>query len=134
MALWGEYNPSQNGTATNSAAIGQTGQIPLSTQSLTFLGNISDMQITFNGQPLNFLVTGSTANYNIYTADISAYAGQTGLLLFTAPYFGDGYIGGTPMIDNIQFSTTAVPEPGTLAVAALGTLLLGSRRWKRISH
>ena len=35
------------------------------------------------------------------------------------------------MLDNIQFSTTAVPEPGALALAALGTLLLGCRRWKK---
>ena len=85
------------------------------------------MQATFNGQPIDFLVTGSTANYTIYSADISAYAGQTGQLLFTLPPNVDGDYA---ILDNIQFSTTAVPEPGPFALAALGTLLLGFRRWR----
>jgi len=32
------------------------------------------------------------------------------------------------MLDNIQFSTTPAPEPGTLALLAVGGLLLGFRR------
>ena len=85
--LWGQFNPSGNSNAseTNSAAIGQTGQIPFSAKSLTFWGTIGGMQATFNGLPIDFIVTGSTANYTIYSADISAYAGQTGQLLLTDP-------------------------------------------------
>lgn len=115
-----------------TAAIGQTGTIPNNAQSLTFWGNVGGMQVTFNGQPIDYLVTGSTANYVIYSADISAYAGQTGQLLFTA-LAGNSYASGG-LIDNIQFSTTPVPEPSTLALAAFGGLLLGSRRWKRFSN
>jgi hypothetical protein len=81
------------------------------------------MQITFNSQPLNFLVTGSSANYDIYTADISAYAGQTGQLLFTVPPYVNSAI-----LDNIQFSSSPVPEPAALALAALGAGLLGCLR------
>jgi hypothetical protein len=127
--LWGEFNPSQNGTETNSAAIGQTGQIPLSSQSLVFWGNIGGMQVSFNGQSLNFFTIGSTANYNIYAANISSYAGQTGQLLFTDPNYGNTY-GGSAMIDNIQFSPLAVPEPNEFFLGALGSLLLGFRRWR----
>ena len=133
VMLWGEFNPNPPGNPafeTNSAAIGQTGQIPLFAQSISFWGTIGGMQATFNGQPLDFLVTGSTANYTIYSADISAYAGQTGQLLFNDPYYG-GTFGGPATLDNIQFSSTAVPEPSELALGALGALLLGFRRWRK---
>ena len=93
--------------------------------SIIFWGNDVGLNITFRSQLLNFVVTGSTANYNVYTADISAYAGQTGLLLFTETAYGNS------ALDNIQFSTTPVPEPSTLALGALGALLLGFRRWKK---
>ena len=46
----------------------------------------------------------NAANYTIYGADISAYSGQTGELLFTAPFRISG------MLDNIQFSSTPLPE------------------------
>ncbi len=78
--------------------------------------------VSFNGQTLSLTVLGSTPNYNIYGADISAFAGQTGQLLFTAaPQTID-------IIDNIQFSNLAVPEPTTLALTALGGAFLCLRR------
>lgn len=115
---------------TQGAAIGQTGTIPLTAQSMTFwwgtgLNNYS-LQITFGGNLLSFSPISSTANYVIYGADISGYAGQTGELLFTeGPSAGEG------VIDNIQFSSTTVPEPSEFALGALGTLLLGFRRWQK---
>jgi hypothetical protein len=108
----------------SSSAIGQTGQIPITAQSLTFWGG--DNFVSFNGQPLSIVLLGigSNPNYNIYGADISAFAGQTGQLLFTAPKLTGA------IIDNIQFSSSAVPEPSEFALAALGALLLGFRRWR----
>jgi hypothetical protein len=104
-------------------SMGQTGQIPVSAKSITFWGDIGGLQITFNNQPLFFSSLGSTANYSIYGADISVLAGQTGQLLFTLP----PYVGAAT-IDNIQFSSVPVPEPGGWALAALGTLLLSPLR------
>ena len=114
------------GTPT-TASIGQTGTIPIGKQSLTFyLGNaFVGLQVTFNGQPISYLVTGSTANYNIYAGDISAYAGQTGQLLFSTP------ANTAALLDNIQFTSSPVPEPSTFALTALGGLLLGFRRWRK---
>ena len=65
------------GAASYTVSISQTGQIPDSAQSITFWGNDPGLEVTFNGQPLNFLATGSTANYNIYSANISAFASNT---------------------------------------------------------
>jgi hypothetical protein len=77
------------GATTNGAAIGETGQIPLTAQSITYWGSSwnhqQNLQITFNGQLLSFIAISNTATYTIYGADISAYAGQTGELRFTAP-------------------------------------------------
>jgi hypothetical protein len=59
-----------------------------------------------------------TANYNIYEANIGAFAGQTGQLLFTSTGYptavGD-------MIDNIQFSSSPIPEPSPSLLLLLGS-------------
>jgi len=59
-------------------------------------------------------------NRYIWGADISPFAGQTGTLGF----FGAGYL------DNIQFSSEPIPEPGIVGLIVLGDLLLGWR-WQR---
>jgi hypothetical protein len=109
-----------------SAAVGQTGEIPPSAQSITFWGN-NVLNITFAGQNLTFTQIGSAANYNIYSAGISAYAGQTGQLLFTATS------GTSDMFDNIQFSSSPVPEPATLALAALGIGVFAGLRRRQLT-
>jgi len=129
LEIWGEFNPSGGQIHTNSAAIGQTGKIPLIAKTISFWGNIGGLVATFDGLPLSFFQTGGTANYNIYSADISAYAGQTGQLLFTDPYYSNDS-GGPAIMDNIQFSTSPVPEPSIFALSTLGGLLL-AWRWRR---
>ena len=109
-------------------SIGQTGRIPFYAKSILFWGDIGGMQITFNDHPLAFTAQSSTVNYTIYGADVSAYAGQTGQLLFTLPPFV-----GTANLDNIQFSISPVPEPGKIALASIGILFFGFRRWQRTS-
>ena len=109
---------------TNGASIGQTGQIPLAAKSITYWGaSQNGLQITFNGQRLSFNPISVAANHTVYGADISTYAGQTGELLFTAPWPENG---GT-LIDDIQFSNLPIPEPSVFGLCALGALLLGGR-------
>lgn len=123
LKLQGQFNPSNNSLYTNSVAIGQTGLIPSIAATLIFSASItvggpyvSNLALNFNGQNLNFIQTGSGAGFSIYEANISAFAGQTGQLIFTVPY------NGSVLLDNIQFSTAAVPEPSTLALVGLGGL------------
>lgn len=112
-------------TAT-TISLGQIVTIPLWAQSITFWGSIGGMQVTFDGNPLLFSAIGSGSNYTIYGADISAYANQTGELLFALP----PYVANATL-DNIQFSSTPVPEPGIGGLLTLGGLLLGWRRWRK---
>ena len=87
--------------------------------SLIFWGELNGGSVSFNGQTLAVSKTGSTANFDIYSANISPFAGQTGQLLFTTP------LSGIMEIDNIQFSSSTVPEPGVFGLAGLGALALG---------
>ncbi len=118
------------------ASIGQTGTIPANAQSLTFWGSGGD--VSFNSQLLSVVSLGSTNGYGIWGADISGFAGQTGDLLFTAengntfnhPTSSSYYPGAWVYLDNIQFSSLAVPEPSALALAGLGAAFFGWRRWR----
>ena len=122
LPLAGRYSVLLQGTfgsgmpgEPSTAAIGQTGMIPIDMQSLIFWGAlVSGLQVTFDGQPIAFEAIGNGANYTIYGADISAFAGQAGELLFSTSN------NGWAMLDNIQFSSNPVPEPGTWSLLALG--------------
>lgn len=116
------YNPPSD---QFSASIGQTGTIPTTAKTLTFWGNVGGMQLTFNGQPISFIDISNTLNYAIWVADISAYAGQAGQLLFTTP------VNTGALLDNIQFSSIPVPEPSMFALTSLGALFLGFCRRRR---
>jgi len=122
VALQGNNSP---GSIT--AAIGQTGQIPFSAMSMTFWGDVSTAVVSFDGQVLSPIQTGNIGSYYYsYAVDISAFADQTGELLFTAPSHDSA------IIDNIQFSVNPVPEPGALGLSTLGGILLCCRRWKQL--
>jgi hypothetical protein len=106
---------------TGSASIAQTGQIPSDSLSVIFLfrnKQVGYFDVSFNGVMLPYSVIWSEPGFDICAADISSYAGQTGELRFTESY------GGRAIIDDIQFSTQAVPEPGTFVLSVFGSLLL----------
>ena len=128
---------SSDGAGPSGAALGQTGQIPPNAKSLrffakpfTFAGTFSGepiFQVTFGGQPISLVDLGSTASYDILGGDISAFAGETGQLLFTAP---PNHIG---VLDNILFSTETIPEPAPLFLLPTGLVCLGALR-RRLSR
>lgn len=108
-----------------TAAVGQIGQIPSTALSLRFYGD-TNMQVTFIGHLLTLFELGRGTDYQIVGADISGFAGQTGELKFLMPDLTP--VGSSSSyLDNIQFSTQSIPEPGTVGLFAIGTLFLG---WK----
>jgi PEP-CTERM motif len=102
---------------TNGASMFQTGQIPVTSQSLIYLGG-SALQVTFDGQSLSPVALSSTATYTVWGVDISAYAGQSGELRFTAPWLN------TSILDGIQFSAQSVPEPSTSGLLGTGAVFI----------
>ena len=113
--------------AVVNASISQVGLVPANAQSLqlktagTSYGIVS---VSFAGQnlPLVALET-SNPNYTLYGANISAFAGQSGALTFTASTAVNP--DNTAELDSIVFSTQSIPEPGGLALFGVGGLLLG---------
>ncbi|HEV2331295.1 MAG TPA: hypothetical protein VGY56_21135 [Verrucomicrobiae bacterium] len=130
LPLQGNYSALLEGsipTAGTTASLGQTGTIPGTAQSLVFWANIGgSLEVSFDGQALSLVDVSNAMNYTVYAANISSFAGETGQLLFTAPVQTE------TELDNIQFSTSPVPEPGPVALCALGGLSLVCR-WRKIS-
>lgn len=109
-----------------SAAIAQSGQIPINSQSLLVRIQGNNFGINFAGQILATYEMSVAANYKVYGVDVSMFAGQTGELRFTSVStssqpFNNLYL------DAISFSQQSVPEPNSAALIALGTLLFGVR-------
>jgi hypothetical protein len=122
-----------NGTSV-SASIAQTGRVPVGSLSLQFAANtdLADFAVTFNGQNLPILQL--TPGPNLYQTqeygcDVSPYAGQVGVLQFSAEPNDDPFASAS--LDSIIFSTLPVPEPGTVAMMGVGVGLLGLRGWRK---
>ena len=121
--LGGEFGrPNPTGTAS----IWQTGQIPATAKSLFFLAAPTiispPFQVTVGGVVIPVTETSSTSKYGIWAGDISAFAGQTEQLMFTALPAHGGFL------DQITFSSNAIPEPTTGALVCLSGLVIGLRK------
>jgi hypothetical protein len=112
---------SQFVSSSSYSAIWQTGQIPATAESLIYWGGA--LQVTFDGQPLTPVAISNAANYTIWGMDISAYAGQTGVLQFTKPWLPTNFSDGA-LLDNIQFSSSPIPEPSALSLFICGIFLI----------
>jgi hypothetical protein len=123
----------QGGISDSSATISQTGLVPASAVSLLFEAQAGQniLQVSLGGQNLFFLPIGTGSNYTLYGASLpTGIAGQTESLSFAALQG----LHNDWNIDNIQFSTTAVPEPSQFGLVTLSGLFLGLRRWKILSR
>ena len=110
-----QFIPQQYG----DASIFQTGSIPVTAQSLIYLGGAA-LQVSFNGQSLSPVALDSTPTYTEWGIDISPYAGQSGELRFAVPWLTSS------MLDGIQFSSTPIPEPSDLSLSILGFALVAA--------
>ena len=130
------------GGIPTGASISQTGLVPANAASIRFIAQRPSpivqgiLLISLGGQNIPFSAISTESNYTTYGGNIaSALAGQIQQLTFTAPNGGNNYW----EIDDIQFSTQSVPEPGVFGLFALGAILIGwrvleRRRCPRIPH
>jgi hypothetical protein len=113
------------GIAGSAPTLSQTGLIPVGTESINFLvGSYdSDAVVTLNGVniPLVSISGGRLAG------NVSAFAGMVAQLTFSTTSNGP-YTPNELYFDDVQFSTSSVPEPSEFTLTALGALLLGFRR------
>jgi hypothetical protein len=110
-----------------SSSITQTGLIPVGSHSLFFEADLINgglFELLVGNQILPYAAVGSGSNYTLYAADISAWAGDKEQITFLAPPVQYDYNGA--LLDDISFSPS--PEPGVVALTALGVLLLGATR------
>jgi hypothetical protein len=84
----------------------------------------------FNGQNLPVFTLAPAPNSEEYGVDISAYAGQTGLLSFSDNPVAQNF-SGEVVLDAISFSPNVIPEPSTWALMLCGVVLFAFGKWKR---
>jgi hypothetical protein len=129
VPLQGKYSPLLFGggsTTQYAATISQTGVVPAGTESLQVqIGNYGyPFMVSLGGQTINMVPLATFAHYTLYGGDVSTFAGQLETLSITDPPPASS----PPSfleLDNIQFLTSPIPEPGTLALLAAGAVFLG---------
>jgi hypothetical protein len=134
-AITGRYSALlQGGVTASDASIRQTGMIPVATESIQFEAYTQSasgpLLLSLGGQNIPYQALASGPNYILYGANISAFAGQTEALEFSAleePGANNNW-----EIDSIIFSPNTVPEPQTwsLLLLSAATLALKRRRHK----
>lgn len=135
VPLQGEFSAYLfGGTLDVSAIISQSGLVPVNSQSIQIeIGNymaIGSFIVALNGNMIDMIPLATFSTYTLFVGDVSPYANQVATLSITALGVTSGPGPNPVLLDNIQFSTTAVPEPSMFAFAALGGLLLGLRHWR----
>ena len=120
------------GIVDGSVSISQTGLGPVSADTLLFeaapnYAGAGQLSVLMNGQNVPYFALGTGPNYTVYGGDISAFSGLQETLKFSDSQIGSNF--SYVELDNIQFSSLPVPEPG--ALTALGGLLLACRRRKK---
>jgi hypothetical protein len=91
--------------------------------------------VSFSGNgllpvPLSTGVGAAGQIFEVYGVNIASYEGETGQLEFTALY-NNGINFGNIELDDIAFSTQAVPEPKTVELVFTAAMMLGLQKWGR---
>jgi len=116
------------GVGFADASLAQVGLVPASARILQLKELGANFSVTFDGQNIPLSAIGSGANYTLYEGDISAFAGQTGELRFSAlttlnqPYSGVSF-------DSVKF--TSVPEPSVISLVAACAAVMALAFWRR---
>jgi hypothetical protein len=111
-----------------TVAISQTSLIPTGTQSLYFEAQpgLGALNVLVGNQNIPFAAVGTGPNYTLYGANMSAWAGDIEQLTFAAQEFTSQL--NDWELDDISFSSQAVPEPSPLALTGVGTLVFALYR------
>ena len=125
------------GGATTPVSLWQSLSIPAHAKTVTFQSKpLADPNLYPAGYYLALLVSAAgvsaaptylsadSAGFNSYAIDVTAYAGSSMELRFSVDPLGSGR-GGAYQIDNVRYSTTPAPEPGTVALLGLCAATLG---------
>lgn len=138
----GNYTAFLQSGGGGNVSLWQNGTIPANAASLQFAAwnwpsVNTEFIVSFAGNslsplPLYSAQTASGQDYTVYGANIANYAGQTGELAFTsvvtsAPSWTE--------LDDVTFSTQAVPEPNTVQLGIMAAaIMLGLQTWARQSR
>jgi hypothetical protein len=108
---------------SGDGSISQTGLVPSGTESLLFDATSYDVTpssllVSLGGENLSYTAVSSSTNssglsYNVYAANISAFAGKIETLTFAV---APGFMG----LDDIEFSPEIIPEPSAASLLFLG--------------
>jgi hypothetical protein len=103
--------------------LSQTGLVPADARSISFLVGRSDITVSLGGVniPLVQVAGGRLAG------DVTAFAGSTVQLTFSTTADNPPGQGDWAYFDDVVFSSSPIPEPGTLVLLMLGFVLLGGR-------
>ena len=131
-AIDGQYSialfPGQVPTNYPPPSIWQVGQIPATARSMFYLGNsVNQVIVSFSGHILTINNIDNYGGYSLFGADVSAYAGQTGELLFTQPVYLHYSV-----IDDITFSSSEIPEPSVFHLSSICILFLYWRMTRQL--
>ena len=127
-----------SGFTPTDVSLSQTGLVPPGTKSLSLYARpssltISNFTVSLGGVNVN-LISSPVANtdFNLYQADVSTFAGLHEELKFTLfsqnPHVSNRYLS----LDDIEFSSMAIPEPSVLSLVMMAVAGLGL--WRLISR
>ena len=121
------------GGPSTGASISQTAIVPASAGSLLFIAQESGtgtLQVSLGGQNLSFYAISTESDYTLYGGNVpSDLDGQSEQLMLTALAGNNNFW----EIDYIQFAASAVPEPNSFGLFALGGLIMAWLHWRKSS-